>query len=38
MNSTSKNMNIDKLDDIVNKYHNRYHETIKSSHLIIISY
>ena len=29
MKSTSKNMNIDKLDDIANKYNNTYHRTIK---------
>ena len=29
MNSVSKNVYIDKLDDIVNKYDNRYHSTIK---------
>ena len=29
MTSTSKNMYIDKLDDIVNKYNNTYHRTIK---------
>ena len=29
MNSVSKNVYIDKLDDIVNKYHNTYHSTIK---------
>ena len=27
--STSKNVNIDKLDDTVNKYNNTYHRTIK---------
>ena len=27
--SVSKNVNIDKLDDIVNKYNNTYHSTIK---------
>ena len=29
MNSVSKNVYIDKLDDIVNKYNNTYHSTIK---------
>ena len=29
MTSMSKNMYIDKLDDIVNKYNNTYHSTIK---------
>ena len=29
MNSTSENVYIDKLDDIVNKYNNKYHKTIK---------
>ena len=29
MTSVSKNVNIDKLDDIVNKYNNTYHSTIK---------
>ena len=29
MNSISKNVNIDKLDDIVNEYNNTYHRTIK---------
>ena len=29
MTSTSKNVYIDKLDDIVNKYNNAYHKTIK---------
>ena len=29
MTSTSKNMYIDKLDDIVNEYNNTYHRTIK---------
>ena len=29
MNSISKNVYIDKLDDIVNKYNNTYHRTIK---------
>ena len=29
MTSRSKNMYIDKLDDIVNKYNHAYHRTIK---------
>ena len=29
MTSVSKNLYIDKLDDIVNKYNNTYHSTIK---------
>ena len=29
MTSVSKNIYIDKLDDIVNKYNNAYHSTIK---------
>ena len=29
MSSISKNVHIDKLDDIVNKYNNTYHSTIK---------
>ena len=29
MTSISKNVYIDKLDDIVNKYYNTYHSTIK---------
>ena len=30
MTSISKNVCIDKLDDIVDKYNNRYHSTIKT--------
>ena len=30
MTSVSKNVYIDKLDDIVNKYNNTYHSTIKT--------
>ena len=30
MTSISKNVYIDKLDDILNKYHNIYHEIIKT--------
>ena len=29
VNSVSKNVDIDKLDDIVNEYNNTYHSTIK---------
>ena len=29
MTSVSKNVYVDKLDDIVNKYNNTYHSTIK---------
>ena len=29
MTATSKNLNINKLDDIVNEYNNTYHTTIK---------
>ena len=29
MNSISKNVYIDKLDDVVNEYNNTYHRTIK---------
>ena len=32
MNSVSKNVYIDKLDDIVNKYNNTYHIAIKMKH------
>ena len=32
--SISKNMYIDKLDDIVDKYNNKYHRTIKISLLM----
>ena len=31
MDSVSKNVYIDKLDDIVNKYNNTYHITIKKN-------
>ena len=37
MTSTSKNVYIDKLDDIVNKYNNRYHRTIKMKPLDVKS-
>ena len=33
MTSVSKIMYIDKLDDIVNKYNNTYHSTIKMKHV-----
>ena len=33
MNSVLKNMYIDKLDDIVDKYNNTYHRTIKMKHV-----
>ena len=33
MTSTSKNVYIDKLDDIVNKFNNTYHSTIKIKHV-----
>ena len=36
MTSISKNVYIDKLDDIVDEYNNRYHRTIKIIHLSII--
>ena len=35
MTSTSKNVYIDKLNDIVNKYSNTYHSTIKMTHVDI---
>ena len=31
MTSISKSMYIDKLDDLVNKYNNRYHSTTKTT-------
>ena len=37
MTSISKNVYIDKLDDIVNKYNNTYHSTIKMKPLDIKS-
>ena len=36
MNSVSKNVYTDKLDDIVNKYNNTYHNTIKMKHVAFI--
>ena len=35
MTSLSKNMYIDKLDDIVNKYNNTYHNTIKRKPFLV---
>ena len=35
MTSLSKNMYIDKLDDIVNKYNNTYHKTIKRKPFLV---
>ena len=32
MNSTTKNLYTDKLDDIVDQYSNTYHRTIKMKH------
>ena len=37
MPSVSKNVYIDKLDDIVNKYNNTYHSTIKMNHVALKS-
>ena len=37
MTSISKNVYIDKLDDIVNEYNNRYHRTIKKNSLDVKS-
>ena len=37
MNSISKNVYINKLDDIVNKYNNTYHATIKMKPLDVIT-
>ena len=37
MTSVSKNVYIDKLDDIVNKYNNKYHNTIKMKPADVIS-
>ena len=33
MTSVSKNVHIDKLDDIVSDYNNAYHRTIKMKHV-----
>ena len=38
MSSVSKNVYIDKLDDIVNKYNNTYHNTIKIKPVDVKSY
>ena len=38
MTSISKNVSIDKLDDIVNKYNNTYHSTIKMQPVDVTSY
>ena len=35
MTSITKNVYIDKLDDIVNEYNNKYHRTIKINKLMI---
>ena len=35
MTSLSKNMYIDKLDDMVNKYNNTYHKTIKRKPFLV---
>ena len=35
MTSVSKNVYIDKLDDIVNEYNNKYHRTIKMNPVVI---
>ena len=35
MTSLSKNVYIDKLDDIVNKYNNTYHKTIKRKPFLV---
>ena len=37
MTSISKNMNIDKLDDIVNECNNTYHKTTKMKHVDVKS-
>ena len=37
MSSISKNWYIDKLDDIINKYNNIYHRTIKIKHVDVKS-
>ena len=37
MTSVSKNIYIDKLDDIVNKYNNTDHNTIKMKHVAVKS-
>ena len=35
--SNIKNVSVDKLDDIVNKYNNTYHSTIKMKHVDVKS-
>ena len=35
MTSASKNVYFDKLHDLVNKYNNTYHSTIKIKHLLM---
>ena len=35
MTLMSKNMHVDKLDDIVDKYNNTYHRTIKMKPIVI---
>ena len=37
MTSVSKNVHIDKLDDIINKYNNTHHSTIKMKHIDAMS-
>ena len=37
MTSISKNVYIDKLDDIVNKYNNTYHRTVKMKPIVVKS-
>ena len=37
MTSVSRNMYVDKLDDLVNKYNNRYHNTIKMKAVVVNS-
>ena len=37
MTSISKNVHISKLDDIVNKYNNAYHSTIKMNPVVVHS-
>ena len=37
MTSVSKNVHIDKLDDIINKYNNTHHSTIKMKHVDAMS-
>ena len=37
MTSVSKNLYVDELDDIVNKYNNTYHSTIKMKSVDVIS-